>query len=269
MAKPRVGVREVRIQIASDLHHEIAHRADLAGPLPVARETDVLVLAGDIHEGSRAIDLYRDCRVPVVYVTGNHEPFGHNYQQLLNELRKRAQGTSVRFLQEDELVLGNVRFLGATLWTDYSVYPLQLDDAMRAAGAAMIEHKRFGQESSRFFRPEDAREHQHRTLRWLRERLDEQFSGKTVVVTHHTPSGLSIPQRNRAHYLAAAYASNVELLVIKADFWIHGHIHASSDYWIGDCRVICNPRGRPGRNRDNPGVPYENASFNPSFVMEL
>ncbi|SFU26335.1 Calcineurin-like phosphoesterase [Paraburkholderia aspalathi] len=259
----------MRIQIASDLHHEIAHRADLAGPLPVARETDVLVLAGDVHEGSRAIDLYGDCRVPVIYVTGNREAFGQNYQKLLNELRDRTQGTSVRFLQDDELVLGNIRFLGATLWTDYSFYPLQLDDAMRAAGAAMLEHKRIRQEWSRFFRPEDARDHQHRTLRWLSERLDENFPGKTVVVTHHTPSGLSIPQGDREHYLAAAHASNVELLVIKANLWIHGHILASSDYHIGDCRVICNPRGRPGKNRDNPNVPYENAGFNPSLVVEL
>ncbi|MGQ7935444.1 metallophosphoesterase [Paraburkholderia sp. D1E] len=259
----------MKIQIASDLHHEIAHRADLAGPLQVTRETDVLVLAGDIHEACRAIDLYGDCRVPVVYVTGNQELHGHNYQRLLTELRERSQRTSVRFLQDDELVLGNVRFLGATLWTDYSFYPLRLDDAMRAAGAAMIKHKRIRQEWSRVFRPEDAREHQHRTLRWLSERLDENFPGKTVVVTHHTPSGLSIPQGKREHYLAAAHASNVELLVIKANFWVHGHILASSDYHIGDCRVICNPRGRPGKNHDNPDVPYENASFNPSLVIEL
>lgn len=26
---------------------------------------------------------------------------------------------------------------------------------------------------------------------------------------------------------------------IKA--WIHGHIHHSSDYYIGDKRIICNP----------------------------
>jgi len=263
------GGLKMKIQIASDLHHEAAHRAAFAGPLPVTQDADVLVLAGDIHEGSRAIDLYGDCRVPVVYVTGNHEPHGHNYQRLLTELRERTQGTSVRFLQDEELVLGNVRFLGATLWTDYNLYPLRLDEAMRSVSAAMVEHSRIRVRASRFFRPENAREHQRRTLRWLNERLDEQFAGKTVVVTHHAPSGLSIPQGNRAHYLAAAYASNVELLVIKADFWIHGHIHASSDYRIGDCRVICNPRGLPGENRDNPDVPYENANFDPTFLIEL
>ncbi len=260
----------MNIQIASDLRHEMAqHRADLAGPLPIALDFDVLILAGDIHEGSRAIDLYGDCRVPVIYVSGNHEPIEFGCQELVSEIRDLARGTSVRFLRDEEGVIRNVRFLGATLWTDYSLYPLRLDEAMRYAGAAMGEHKRIKERPGRLFRPENAREHQRRTFRWLNERLDEQFSGQTVVVTHHTPSGLSIPQRNRAHYLAAEYASNVELLVVKADCWIHGHIHASSDYWIGDCRVICNSRGRPGKNHDNPDVPYENASFNPSLVIEL
>ncbi len=27
------------------------------------------------------------------------------------------------------------------------------------------------------------------------------------------------------------------------DLWIHGHIHAHSDYKINKTRVVCNPRG--------------------------
>jgi hypothetical protein len=25
--------------------------------------------------------------------------------------------------------------------------------------------------------------------------------------------------------------------------WTHGHTHHEFDYMIGDCRVVCNPRG--------------------------
>lgn len=260
----------MKIQVASDLHHESApYHTALAEPLAIAPGADALVLAGDIHEGHRAIALYGDCPVPVVYVTGNHEPLGFVYQDFVSELRERASGTAVHFLQDDELVFGSVRFLGATLWTDYSAYPLRLEEAIRPAGAAKGEHSRIKESPSRFFRPENAREHQRYTLRWLNERLGEYFAGKTVVVTHHAPSALSIPQRNREHHLAAAYASNVELLVAKADYWIHGHIQTSSDYRVGDCRVICNPRGRPGKNRDKTDVFYQNANFEPSFLIEL
>ena len=46
---------------------ELSRTGNLTGSLPVMRETDVLVFAGDIREGSRAIDLYGDCFVLVVY----------------------------------------------------------------------------------------------------------------------------------------------------------------------------------------------------------
>jgi calcineurin-like phosphoesterase family protein len=106
-------------------------------------------------------------------------------------------------------------------------------------------------------------------LHWLRERLDAPFAGKTVVVTHHLPSGRSIEPTHREHKIAPAYASNLELLVQRADLWIHGHVHWSVDYQIGRCRVICNPRGRPGRNRTCSAIPYENADFNSTLTVEI
>jgi predicted phosphodiesterase len=258
----------VRLQIASDLHHEMAS-GELAQPLQPASDAQALVLAGDIASGIEAIDLYANYAVPVIYVHGNQEAFGHAYPALVDRLRERAKGTAVRFLQNEEVELGGVRFLGASMWTDYCLHPLNLADALSATRKSTTDHRSIRRIDSRFFQPEDALEHQRETLRWLNERLDERFSGKTVVVTHHTPSGMSIPQINRQHHLAAADATNVERLVVKANVWIHGHIHATSDYTIGDCRVICNPRGRPGRNRTKPELPYENADFRPTLVVDV
>jgi hypothetical protein len=42
-------------------------------------------------------------------------------------------------------------------------------------------------------------------------------------------------------------------------YWIHGHTHTHFDYKIGECRVICNPRGYPN----------ENTGFDPNFEMEI
>jgi hypothetical protein len=51
----------VIIQVASDLHHEIAVSGSrLAQPLQPAPGADVLVLAGDIHSGTAGIELYSD-----------------------------------------------------------------------------------------------------------------------------------------------------------------------------------------------------------------
>lgn len=59
------------------------------------------------------------------------------------------------------------------------------------------------------------------------------------------------------------YASDLEemILELKPNIWFHGHIHTSSDYWLGETRVICNPFGYPGKE--------ENPSFNPNLIAEL
>ena len=68
--------RTIRIQIASDLHLEMFRK-----PFPnwyrvdrlEADRADLLVLAGDIHNGVEAIRCFADWPIPVLYVPGNHE----------------------------------------------------------------------------------------------------------------------------------------------------------------------------------------------------
>jgi len=52
--------------------------------------------------------------------------------------------------------------------------------------------------------------------------------------------------------------------VARADLWLHGHTHAFADHRIGNCRVVCNPRGyaRDGREREATG-------WNPELVVEV
>ncbi|CAK0501920.1 phosphoesterase [Burkholderia pseudomallei] len=261
----------MRLQIASDLHHELAvSNSEMAARLERADDAvDVLVLAGDIHNKTGAIDLYADYPVPVVYVCGNHEFYDGEMHLLLPEMRRRANGTSVHLLEKDEFVLGNVRFIGTCLWTDYHVFPLSLDASMQYARTHMLDHRRIRRPNHGRFEPEDAAEEQRAALELLVRKIREPFPGKTVVITHHAPSARSIHQHEQNNPLAPAFASNLEFLVSEADLWIHGHIHLSSDYQLGKCRVICNPRGYPGRNRSNPALAYENAGFDPNKVIEV
>ena len=70
-----------------------------------------------------------------------------------------------------------------------------------------------------------------------------------MVITHHLPSYMSVatayknPRDEQFNYL---YYSDLDKLVDKADYWFHGHTHTSADYVLGNCRVICNPRGYSG-----------------------
>ena len=50
------------------------------------------------------------------------------------------------------------------------------------------------------------------------------------------------------------------------ELWLHGHVHRSYDYFVGDVRLVCNPRGYPDPR--GPGR-RENPDFNPSLVVEV
>jgi Icc-related predicted phosphoesterase len=259
----------VRILIVSDLHHELWR--DQAPTIdPAISRPDIIVLAGDINTGSKAVGWAATTfpGLPVLYVHGNHEAYGRNLEDTQAEIRAACEATrNVHFLDCDEYILGNVRFLGATLWTDFRLFG---DDeraaAMREAEAVMTDYKRIRLAEKRYRKlrsADTARFHSlHRT--WLTEKLNEPFAGTTVVITHMAPSLRSVAERFSSDLTSASYASRLDSLVEKADLWIHGHMHDSFDYCIGACRVVCNPCGYKTRD----GRP-ENEEFDSGFVVEL
>lgn len=80
---------------------------------------------------------------------------------------------------------------------------------------------------------------------YRQEFLAEGGPERSVVVTHHAPSIHSIVDRYKSNPVSAAFASNLDELILEYQprIWIHGHTHESFDYRIGKARVVCNPRG--------------------------
>src|SRR5688572_29317875 len=108
----------MRIQFLSDIHLEVAPY------VPTDTGADLVVLAGDIHNGAAGIEWARQCfTVPVLYVAGNHEYYEGEFNAVRCGLDAAAGRTGVRLLECVEHVAGDVRFLGCTLWTDYSLVP--------------------------------------------------------------------------------------------------------------------------------------------------
>jgi hypothetical protein len=261
----------MRIQLASDLHLELLEPyfplERLVVPDPRA---ELLVLAGDIHRGVQAVGRFADWPVPVLYVAGNHEFYGEQWEKLREELRRAAQGTRVRFLDNDSVTLGGVRFLGSTLWTDYGVGGVAREEAMEAAEDFVLDHRRIGTASGRF-RAVHALEEHLRCRAWLAQELSRDEAACTVVVTHHAPHPGSIHPRYAGNPVNGAFTSDLGPLVQRADLWLHGHMHDSFDYRVGRCRVLCNPRGYAA-NRATAATPgeldFENPAFQAGFVVE-
>ena len=253
----------MKLHILSDLH-----LGSGALELP-ATDADVVVLAGDIARPREAVAWAGQFDKPVLYVAGNHEFYGGSIDGTLAELRRLCDGTRVRVLDGDEVALDGVRFLGATLWTDFEVFT---DPALRLA--AKEESQRLLRDFSRvreresapdLFTPDASVALFRRHATWLADRLASRHDGPTVVITHHAPSRRSIHERFADSLLNASFVSDLEHLMgaDRADLWIHGHTHDSFDYRVGGTRVVCNPRGY-SRNGLN-----ENALFDPAFIAEV
>lgn len=262
----------MKIQIASDLHLEYLQSLfpgyRVIEPAP---DADVLVIAGDIHSGTKAIETFADWPVPVVYVHGNHEAYEDDYARFVGKMRAAATGSNVHYLEQDEYIFKGVRFLGCCLWTDYRLNPEKQQEAMAEAELRLNDHRLIRNGEDNFTAAMALAEHQQARA-WLEAKLAEQFDGTTVVVTHHAPHPGSIHPRYADMPINAAFISDLTPLVEKTALWIHGHVHDSFDYRVGGARVVANPRGY-ARNRraaeTSAGLEWENAMFNPTLTVEM
>ena len=100
--------------------------------------------------------------------------------------------------------------------------------------------------------------------------LDKPFLGRTIVVTHHGPHPLSIHPRYAGSRVNGGFVSDLTTLLLKADLWLHGHIHDSMDYRVGGCRVVANPAGYVLNHlvaASGIGFEFENHRFDPHLVL--
>jgi predicted phosphodiesterase len=70
--------------------------------------------------------------------------------------------------------------------------------------------------------------------------------GSYIVVGHHCPSELSVAACYKGDMLNGAFRSSLDDFIEsrpQIKIWFHGHTHHNFNYWIGETRVVCNPRG--------------------------
>ena len=107
-----------RLRILSDLH--LNNRGWQAPTVPA----DLVILAGDISNGTAGLRWARENfpDMPIVYVSGNQELYGHNIEDLVPRMRDLAKQLDIHFLERDVVYLNDLRILGTTLWTDFDLF---------------------------------------------------------------------------------------------------------------------------------------------------
>ena len=232
----------MRILVMSDVHVEFHCDWGQAfiRDLPSGDEVDVVVLAGDIDAGATiptGVELFCRRYKHVVYVTGNHEYYHSSPSEVhrkLDVLGRRYP--NFHWLLNKTVEIEGQRFLGSTLW--FPDCPSVRAVVDRINDPRLIDN----------FDP-----WAYRQNGYARSFFMTNVTAGDIVVTHHAPSYRSAAPRFRQSSLGVLFADSHEDLIREAKpaLWIHGHMHSSSDYLLGETRVVCNPFGY-ARREENP-----------------
>ena len=259
--------------VISDLHGDIGFMRDL----PEQKDT-ILLVPGDIHEVRRKkqyfdmLQLMSNKFKEVLMVPGNHEYYHTNItkaHRILKEFDNEIE--NFHFLQNDYRIFGDVIILGGTLWTDYdNGNPLtKLQAKLGMNDYRYIRHGTPTEYWHHRITPEEIEFFHYETKSFLQKSIDKQRevcdNFKTVVMTHHAPSFNSVDPVYKDNNLNGCYCSSMDYFVdsLGAQVWVHGHVHCSHDYMLGDTRVICNPLGYAL------GTKHENPHFNSTLEFEV
>lgn len=270
----------MKIQLVSDLHLDISKHLELPGG-------DVLIIAGDACEAkelqheyhSTKLRTYSGGRYPcydffrfecakykkVFYVMGNHEHYHGKLWKTADMLRNMLP-SNVTLLENQSEEYEGVLFVGATLWTDMNRYdPV----TMHAMNSHMNDyrlitthhpiHNSYGKLKAR-----DTANIHADSKKYIKETVEIYADMPVVVITHMAPTFESVHEMYRGDIANSAYCSDLSNIILDSPnikFWVHGHMHTTSDYMVGDTRVLCNPRGY---------LPYEGDNgFDPTLTFEI
>ena len=269
----------MKIKLISDLHLECLSEESIRylGARVAKDPADVLVLAGDVcplksKRWKRLITETQMSFKHIIWIPGNHEYYGSNFQMATVYHRKRLASfadnqpegsANLHYLDNQSRVIDNVNFIGSTLWTDFEKgNPLVMNDCQRLMndfyhikynGRLMIAHDQYElHKAAKHYIFQQAKNGSKR-------------GNINFVISHHGPTWMSVHEDYRTASWAAtnpAYVSDLSEQIMDHDIhtWVHGHTHRNFDYMMGDTRVVVNPHGYQQENV---------VGFDPNLILEV
>lgn len=225
----------------------------------------------------------------VIYIAGNHEHYHGDYALSIPRLKEKlAYIKNLYVLDKEAKCIEDITFIGGTLWTDmnkedpHTLYAIKkyMNDYINVNNsnnvvnyrAEVLIDKPVGMTDEEFLAlpreqlyrmefktrtaklsPEDTVVDHKAMLSKISDLISVDPQCKCVVVGHHSPSKLSTkPQYENDVIVNGAYSSDLSEFILdhpQIVLWTHGHTHHTFDYLIGSTRILCNPRGYIGYER--------------------
>ena len=247
----------MKVDIISDTHLEFTG-AMYKPSNP--NNSDVLIMAGDItlvklfeieksqiHFFEKCCELYKN----VIYISGNHESYKFDFLKIPSEIKKHlGHIKNFHVLNNSFIKIDDVMFFGGTMWSNIGD-----DDPMAkmTLQSGMNDFYLITKGKNKFT-PENAIEEFNSFKKFLTWELMHHTKEKCVVITHHAPSFRSVAEcYKHDYYMNCGYASDLGQFILnrpQIKYWIHGHMHIPVDYMIGNTRILSNPRGYVGVERE-------------------
>ena len=215
----------MKIQYISDLHLESLNNRMFFKKYPVQPCADYLVLAGDIIPLNQIdqinffLDHISQVFSKVFWVPGNHEFYGSDYQSYQScniPIRE-----NVFLINSQSVILEEYELLCSTLWSN-------LDLNKRWFLQYHINDFKYIKYQKDYIDALDYNAFHIDALSSLENKLQTANPSKTIVVTHHCPVMLSIPEQEN---FSTVYGSSLEDLIVKYQplYWIYGHTHTANE----------------------------------------
>jgi Icc-related predicted phosphoesterase len=267
----------MKIAYASDLHVEF-ESLEIYNTV----KADVLVLAGDIILASRLYDknerhflgdreflcgssdrfhafFQQVCEEfpNVIYILGNHESYHFDIANTYSHIKEKLSYLkNLHVLEKETFQLEDVTIVCGTMWTDFNKGN---ECAMRIIERRMNDFQIVKNSNKTNLNDDwsltcwsatDAYEDHQKFLEFAKNELDNEDNRKVVMVTHHCPSDICIPEKYKGDTMMnPGYVSNLTDFILdnpKIRAWICGHSHRTLDAMIGSTNILMNCRGYAG-----------------------
>ena len=267
----------MKIRVISDLHIDVNEEYPL-----VLKDKDIFtIICGDLSGYFNKSSKWIEENIKEgILVAGNHMSYNtinHSIEYFHSQYQKKYPlNAPISFMENQYKIIDDIVFIGATLWTDYKLFGEDKQSLYMWYATKCLSDFRYCQTNTtsdienensdnlKRITPEFCVEVFNKTVEFI-DNVCKQFpNNKIVVITHHAPSIQSIPKRFTDEVSTPCFASNLEEFILNhpnIKLWCSGHIHQFSDYYIGDCRVVCNPRGYIRYN--------ETTGFKEDFIIEI
>lgn len=265
---------DIKIRVVSDLHIDV--NTNILQSVPVfgfedeLDTTDLLLIAGDTSGSKQVTDYYlsklqsKNTTCYIACIGGNHlgydrldsDTLGNTKECINIYLRDKYKTAPVYFLENDYIDFNGYIIIGCTLYSNFNLYN-NTELAKNNSEYHINDFKYVTTYDDEYdcIRPvtsDDYIKWFNKSLQYISNICKQHSNKKIIVLTHFAPSIQSIDNKYVGNILNPYYCTDLEDFIKENNnikLWVHGHVHSSFDYNIGDTRVICEPYGYYGKEQ--------------------